>query len=45
MYDSSLEELRELKKLSGSLEIDEALFGGHKKGKRGWGAEGKTMFF
>lgn len=40
MYDFSLEELKELKKLSGRLEIDEALSGGHKWGKRGWGARG-----
>ncbi|MEM3119182.1 MAG: IS1595 family transposase [Nitrososphaerales archaeon] len=40
IYDSSLDELKELK-LSGKLEMDEALFGGHRKGKRGWGAEGK----
>ena len=37
--------LKELKKLSGELEIDEALFGGHRKGKRGWGSEGKSLVF
>jgi transposase len=38
--------LKELKKLSGGIEIDEALFGGHRKvSKRGWGAEGKTLVF
>lgn len=37
--------LKELKKLSGELEIDEALFGGHRKGKRGWGSEGKNLVF
>ncbi|MFN3654129.1 MAG: transposase [Candidatus Nitrosotenuis sp.] len=45
IYDSSLEEMKELK-LSGRLEMDEALFGGHRKGgKRGWGAEGKSLVF
>jgi transposase len=44
IYDESLGELKELR-LSGELELDEALFGGHRKGKRGWGAEGKTMVF
>jgi transposase len=44
IYDASLEEMEELK-LSGKLEMDEVLFGGHRKGKRGWGAEGKTMVF
>ena len=34
-----------MKKLSGELEIDEALFGGHRKGKRGWGSEGKNLVF
>ncbi|MGI0063031.1 MAG: IS1595 family transposase [Nitrosotalea sp.] len=41
IYDSSIADLR----LSGKLEIDEASFGGHRKGKRGWGAEGKTLVF
>lgn len=31
--------------MSGDLELDEALFGGRRKGNRGWGAEGKTMVF
>lgn len=44
MYDSTLDELKQLK-LSGRLEMYEALFGGHRKGKRGWRAEGKTMVF
>ena len=33
------------KKLKGKIEADEAMFGGHRKGKRGWGAEGKTLVF
>lgn len=44
VYDSALDELKRLN-LSGRLEMDEALFGGHRKGKRGWGAEGKAMVF
>lgn len=31
--------------LEGVVEVDEALIGGRKKGKRGWGAEGKTTLF
>jgi transposase len=31
--------------LSGELEIDEALFGGHRKGKCGWGSEDKGLVF
>ena len=46
IYDESLQKLKELKKLSGEIEIGEALFGGHRKGsKRGWGAEGKSLVF
>ena len=45
IYNESLQKLKELKKLSGEIEIDEALFGGHRKGKRGWGAEGKSLVF
>ena len=41
IYNESLQKLKELK-LSGRIEIDEALFGGHRKGKCGWGAEGKN---
>lgn len=41
IYDSLIINLR----LSGKLELDEAMFGGHRKGKRGWGAEGKTLVF
>lgn len=37
--------MSELKSLSGKIELDEALFGGHRKGKRGWGAAGKIMVF
>lgn len=31
--------------LQGSIECDESTFGGHRKGKRGWGAAGKTLVF
>jgi len=44
IYDESLQKLKELK-LSGEIEIGEVLFGGHRKGKRGWGAEGKSLVF
>jgi transposase len=46
IYDESLQKLKELKKISGEIEIDEALFGSYRKGsKRGWGAEGKNLVF
>lgn len=32
-------------KLSGLVEVDESMFGGKKKGKRGWGAAGKELLF
>lgn len=46
IYDSLFDEIRDLK-LSGQIEIDEALFGGHHKGgKRGWGSiEHKNLVF
>ena len=44
IYDTSLHELNVLK-LSGMIEVDEALFGGHRRGKRGWGSEGKSLVF
>lgn len=31
--------------LSGTLEMDETMFGGKRSGKRGWGAQGKHMVF
>lgn len=34
IHNASLLKLKELKKMSGELQIDEALFGGHRKGKR-----------
>jgi len=44
IYGKAIKELEELK-LAGSIEMDEALFGGKKHGKRGWGAAGKEMVF
>lgn len=37
--------LKELKTLSGTLEMDETMFGGKRPGKRGWGAAGKHVVF
>jgi transposase len=37
------EDLRE--PLQGQLELDETTFGGHRPGKRGWGAAGKVIVF
>jgi hypothetical protein len=34
-----------LKKVFGELEIDEAIFGWHRKGTRGWGSDGKDLLF
>lgn len=31
--------------LDGDLELDETMFGGRRKGKRGWGASGKVIVF
>ncbi len=44
IYGAAMEELNVLR-LSGELELDEAMFGGHRKGKRGWGAHGKHVVF
>jgi transposase len=37
--------MRELRQLDGDLELDETMFGGHRPGKRGWGAAGKRIVF
>jgi len=42
IYSHSLDELL---KLRGEIEMDETMFGGRHEGKRGWGAEGKTIVF
>lgn len=43
--ESTRLKLKELKKLSGELEIDEPLFGVHSKGKLGRESEGKYLVF
>ena len=37
--------IRDLKPLSGEIEMDETMFGGKRPGKRGWGATGKNIVF
>jgi len=37
--------IKDLKPLSGQIEMDETMFGGRRAGKRGWGASGKTIVF
>jgi len=44
IYDHCLEQMKSAS-LSGEIEMDETMFGGHKKGKPGWGAEGKQIVF
>ena len=45
IHNASLQHMKEIQ-LAGQIEIDETLFGGHRKGsKRGWGAEGKSLVF
>lgn len=43
-YDYCLKALKETV-LAGEIEMDETMFGGHRKGKRGWGAQGKQVVF
>ena len=42
IYDNQIQAFTEL---SGKIEMDETMFGGHRPGKRGWGAAGKHMVF
>jgi len=42
IYTASLQELR---RVEGTVELDETMFGGRRAGKRGWGASGKSMVF
>lgn len=42
IYVASLQELR---RVNGTVEMDETMFGGRRPGKRGWGAAGKHMVF
>lgn len=44
IYDHSMRQLEELI-LSGEIEMDETMYGGHRKGKRGWGAADKHLVF
>jgi transposase len=37
--------IKDLKTLSGEIEMDENMFGGRRPGKRGWGASGKNIVF
>jgi hypothetical protein len=37
--------IKDLKPLSGEIEMDETMFGGRRPGKRGWGATGKNIVF
>jgi len=37
--------IKDLKPLSGEIEMDETMFGGKRPSKRGWGATGKTIVF
>jgi len=37
--------IKDLKPLSGEIEMDETMFGGRRPGKRGWGASGKKIVF
>lgn len=44
IYDRSMAHLQEIV-LDGEIEMDESMYGGHRKGKRGWGAAGKHIVF
>lgn len=44
IYDHSIAVLEALR-LSGEVELDETMYGGHRKGKRGWGSVGKHLVF
>lgn len=44
IYDSCMEQLSQ-GVLAGEIEVDESMYGGHRKGKRGWGAAGKHIVF
>jgi len=44
LYDHTMKELEEMR-LAGEIEMDETMYGGHRKGKRGWGAAGKHVVF
>ena len=44
IYDSCMLQLKQVV-LAGEIEMDESMYGGHHKGKRGWGAAGKHIVF
>lgn len=44
IYDTLIEKLEGCS-LAGEIELDESLYGGCRKGKRGWGAAGKHLVF
>jgi len=44
IYDDAVERVASTT-LEGDIELDEAVFGGSRHGKRGWGAAGKVMVF
>ena len=45
IYNESLQKLKELKKLSGEIEIEKRYLVDIGKGERGWGSEGKSLVF
>lgn len=44
IYDDCMQQLKQIV-MDGEIEMDESMYGGHHKGKRGWGAAGKHIVF
>ena len=44
IYDYSMKQTKKLI-LNGEIEMDETMYGGHRKGKRGWGSADKHLVF
>lgn len=44
IYDACIQQMTQ-SILDGEIEVDESMYGGHRKGKRGWGAAGKHVVF
>ena len=42
IYDHTMAQLHDMV-LAGEIEMDESMYGGHRKGKQGWGAAGKQI--
>ena len=42
IYDRTMAQVHDMM-LAGEIEMDESMYGGHRKGKRGWGATGKHI--